>query len=163
MPFGFALRWMARFIVGCRLHFPGKRVLVGKANMKTAYRRAHLQLATAVECVDQLDGLLFLMMRFPFGGKPCPVQWRTISEPICDLANELINEFVWSPANLRSCYMTWSFQRRIALTLTRNSRRHYPLHSAYQRMQWMPLIATSTTSARSVLTSTKTEKCVLQQ
>jgi hypothetical protein len=72
--------------------------------MKTAYRRAHLQLATAVECLAQLDGLLFMMLRFPFCGKPCPAQWCTISEPICDLANELIHDALWSPSNLRSCY-----------------------------------------------------------
>jgi hypothetical protein len=57
---------MIHFIVGCRLHFPGKRILIEKSDMKTAYRRAHLQLARAVECLAQLDGLLFMMLRFTF-------------------------------------------------------------------------------------------------
>jgi hypothetical protein len=102
--FGFALRRMIHFIFGCRIHFPGKRILIGKADMKTAYRRAHLQLATVVECSSQLNGLLFMMLRSPFDGKPCPTQWCTISEPICVLANELIHDALWSPSNLRSCY-----------------------------------------------------------
>jgi hypothetical protein len=72
--------------------------------MNMAYRQAHLQLATSIECVAQLDGLLLMMMRLPFGEKPCPAQWCTILEPICDLANELIHNVSWSPANLQSCY-----------------------------------------------------------
>jgi hypothetical protein len=72
--------------------------------MKTAYRQAHLQLATAVECLAQLEGLLFTKLRFPFGGKPCPAQWCTISEPIYDLANELIHNASWSQSNLRPCH-----------------------------------------------------------
>jgi hypothetical protein len=51
-----------------------------------------------------LDGLLFMMLRFPFGGKPCPAQWCMISEPICDLENELIHDASWYPNDLQSCY-----------------------------------------------------------
>jgi hypothetical protein len=102
--FWFALRHMVHFIVGCRLHFPEKLVLIDKADMKTAYRRVRLQLVVLVECIPQLDRLLFMMSRFPFRGKPCPAQWCTISEPICDLATELIHEAYWSPDSLRSCY-----------------------------------------------------------
>jgi hypothetical protein len=40
--FGFVLRHMIQFIVGCCLHFPGKRVMIGKGDMNTAYRRDHL-------------------------------------------------------------------------------------------------------------------------
>jgi hypothetical protein len=80
--FRFALRCMINFIVGCHLHFPGERILIGKSDMKTAYIRAHLQLATAAKCIAQLDVLLFMMVCFPFGGKPCPAQWCAMSEPI---------------------------------------------------------------------------------
>jgi hypothetical protein len=45
-----------------------------------------------------------MVLRFPFRGKPFPAQWCTISELICDLANELIHDASWSPSNLRSCY-----------------------------------------------------------
>jgi hypothetical protein len=73
--FGFALRRMIHLIVGCQLHFPGKRILIGKADMKTVYRLAHLQLMAVVECMARLDGLLFMMLRFPFDGNPFPSQW----------------------------------------------------------------------------------------
>jgi hypothetical protein len=74
--FGFALHHMVHFIVGCRLHFPEKSVLIDKADMKTAYRWVHLQLL--VECISQLDGLLFMMPCFHFDGDPFPTQWCTI-------------------------------------------------------------------------------------
>jgi hypothetical protein len=34
--FGFALRRMVHYIVGCRIHYPGKRILMGKKNMNMA-------------------------------------------------------------------------------------------------------------------------------
>jgi hypothetical protein len=49
--FGFALRWMVQFIVGCQIPYPGKIILMGKADMKPAYRRADLHLDTAVACL----------------------------------------------------------------------------------------------------------------
>jgi hypothetical protein len=93
---------MTHCIVGCQINYPVRRILMGKYDMKTAYCRAHLQLSTAVECLAQLDGLLLIWS--PFGGKPCPAQWCTISEPICDLANEMIHDPTWDQSSMSSCY-----------------------------------------------------------
>jgi hypothetical protein len=101
--FGFALRWMVYYIVGCQIHYQGKMILRGKYDMKTAYHQAHLQLATSVACLDQLDGMLYMMLRFPFGGA-FPAQWCTITEPIFDLANEMIHYPTWNQSSLLSCY-----------------------------------------------------------
>jgi hypothetical protein len=77
---------------------------MSKYDMKMAYCRAHLQLATTVACLAQLDGMLYIMLYFPFGGKPCPAQWCTISAPICDLTNELIHHPTWDRSSMLSCY-----------------------------------------------------------
>jgi hypothetical protein len=58
----------------------------------------------SAECLNQLEGLLLMMLCFPFGGKLRPSQWCSIYEPICDLENELIQDPTWSRKTLKSWY-----------------------------------------------------------
>ena len=49
-------------------------------------------------------GVVFLLIaiRLTFGGKPCPFEWCSIAEPICDLANDLIECEDWDTYNIQS-------------------------------------------------------------
>ena len=41
-------------------------------------------------------------IRLTFGGKVCPHDWCALAEPICDLANELIENEQWDPYDLQA-------------------------------------------------------------
>jgi hypothetical protein len=104
LVFGFALQRFIHYIVSCRWHFPNQRILLGKFDWKSAYKGAHLRLSTAVECMTCFEDLSFMALRYTFGGRPCPSDWCSISESVCDLANELIQDPNWDHISLKSCY-----------------------------------------------------------
>ena len=93
-------------IVATRKRFPGARILGNKADFKSAYRRQHLAGRAALHSVTQanLNNSSFILMalRLTFGGRVCPFDWCTISEPIVDLANALLNCRDWDPDSLHS-------------------------------------------------------------
>ena len=45
---------------------------------------------------------LLIAIRLTFGGKFCPHEWCALAEPICDLANEIIENEQWNPYVLQS-------------------------------------------------------------
>jgi hypothetical protein len=45
-------------------------------------------------------GILLMMLRLSFGGKPCPSEWGVILETICDLANAILHNNDWDPDKL---------------------------------------------------------------
>ncbi len=87
--FGRALRRLINWAVAARKIYPNKRILATKLDVKAAYRRCHLNAATAVQTCTQIpsEGLALLMLQLTFGGAPCPSEWGSIAELICDLAN----------------------------------------------------------------------------
>ena len=95
--YGHALRRLIHLVVKMRTEHPSTRILIGKFDLKAAYRRAHLSAATALESMTILDDLLHVSLRMTFGGAPCPPQWGCFSETICDVANDLINCPAWDP------------------------------------------------------------------
>ena len=94
------------YIVACRRHFPNKRILLRKDDFKSAYRRQHLNAKTAMQCIMQVvkENIVYLLIaiRLTFGGKVCPHEWCALAEPICDLANEIIENEQWDPYVLQS-------------------------------------------------------------
>jgi hypothetical protein len=42
------------------------------------------------------------MLRLTFGGSPCPLEWGSIAESICDLANAILLSNEWDPLSLQS-------------------------------------------------------------
>ena len=42
------------------------------------------------------------MLRLTFGGAPCPLEWGSIAESICDLANAILLNDGWDPLSLQS-------------------------------------------------------------
>ncbi len=41
-----------------------------------------------------------MMLRLFFGGAPCPLEWGTISESVCDLINAILQHDNWDPLTL---------------------------------------------------------------
>ena len=48
------------------------------------------------------EGLALLMLRLTFRGAPCPSEWGSIAESICDLANAILLNNEWNPLSLQS-------------------------------------------------------------
>ena len=94
------------YIIGCRQRHPSTRILISKIDWETAYRRQHLNSATAVKSLTQviINGITILLMalRLTFGGKPCPSDWGCISEPVADLATDILHCPDWDPTKLHS-------------------------------------------------------------
>ena len=93
-------------IVATRKRLPFTRILGNKGDFKSAYRRQHLAGKAALHSVTQanLDNNTFILMALclTFGGRVCPFDWCSISEPIVDLANALLDCKDWDPDLLHS-------------------------------------------------------------
>ena len=70
--YGRVLLRLAHYIVHLRTKYPDKRILVGKYDLKAAYRRAHLSGPSVAECLTIFEGRLYASLRFTFGGSPFP-------------------------------------------------------------------------------------------
>jgi hypothetical protein len=77
--FGVAIQSMIHNTVYCRWIHPSKRMMMGKYNLKSAYRRAHNSAAVALDSMAQFDGILFIALHQTFGGKPNPALWSGVS------------------------------------------------------------------------------------
>ena len=79
-----------------------KRILIGKTNLDTAYRRIHANAKTASTCISIVDELAFLCLRSPFGTTPAPSEYATVSEAAIDLGNNLLQDKSWDTDDLNS-------------------------------------------------------------
>jgi hypothetical protein len=99
---GFALSRLLHYIVDLRSRHPTRPILIGKIDLKAAYRRAHLHPNTVAEFLTVFDGRLNASLRMTFGGAAFPSMWSNCSEIIGDLANDLILCPDWNPNELHS-------------------------------------------------------------
>ena len=99
MVFGQCLRRMINWTVAARLKYPHLKIYASKIDYKSAFRRMHLAWMTALRTATQLPGdkLAIISLRLTFGGRPCPSEWNTLSESVCDLANALMEDPDWDP------------------------------------------------------------------
>jgi hypothetical protein len=98
-----ALSQMIHWILEVRARYPLLQILLTKTDWKAAYRRAHLQANTAVQCATHLPGgFLLIPLHMNFGGAPCPSSWSCISDTACNLATDLANHPNWEPKKLHS-------------------------------------------------------------
>lgn len=100
--FGDCIRRIIHYIVGLRRRHPHVAIFIAKFDWKAAYRRAHFNAATAMECVTAFGNLALMSLRLTFGGAPCPSLWSIYSEICCDLANDLIRCEEWDVDALAS-------------------------------------------------------------
>ena len=100
--YGFCIYKLVHYILSLRTHFPSRRIFLSKIDWKSAYRRAHLHWATAIQSMSQDGNYLHIALRATFGGTPNPYDWSVISESVTDLANLLMNDPDWDPSILHS-------------------------------------------------------------
>jgi hypothetical protein len=62
----------------------------------------HLNWLTVLRSCTQLpeDELAVLALRLTFGGRPCPPEWGSLSESVCDLSNAILCDPAWNPLEL---------------------------------------------------------------
>ena len=101
--FGRALRRLINWAVAARKLYPNKRILATKLDVKAAYQRCHLHASIATQTCTQIpsEGLALMMLRLTFGGAPCPSEWGSIAESICDLANAILLSNDWDHLSLQ--------------------------------------------------------------
>jgi hypothetical protein len=49
-----------------------------------------------------IEGFALMMLWLTFGGAPCPSEWESIAESICNLANAILLSNDWDPLSLQS-------------------------------------------------------------
>jgi hypothetical protein len=96
--FGRALLRHVHQIVALRHRYPNESILQSKVDVKSAYRRLHNAIATAVAAMVLVGAYLLVALRLTFGGSPNPSRWSDLSEIACDLANDLAHNPGWDPA-----------------------------------------------------------------
>ena len=101
--FGRTMRRLLNWVVAAQKLYPNKGILATKLDVKAAYQRCHLNTAIAVQTCTQIpsEGLALLMLRLTFGGAPCPSEWGSIAESICDLANAILLNDKWNHVSLQ--------------------------------------------------------------
>jgi hypothetical protein len=98
--YGHMLLRCIHYIVQLRIANPNLPIVMQKADFKSAYRRVHLNAATASQCMSQIKHpdhphIVLLPLRLTFGGSACPSEWCVVSELITDLANRILNHEHW--------------------------------------------------------------------
>ena len=95
--YGHALLRLIHYIVACNEKYINKRILLSKFDLKSAYRRCHMNYDIAIQSFTQdptLD-IAMLTLRLTFGGTPNPNNFGLISETICDL-NHFLSNTKWN-------------------------------------------------------------------
>jgi hypothetical protein len=100
--YGGCLSRTLHYIVSLRLRHPNTRILGGKSDIKSAYKRITLHGETAVRCTMMCEQYGLLSLRLTFGGSPCSNEWCIFAELCTDLANDLLHCTEWDPNLLHS-------------------------------------------------------------
>jgi len=96
--YGHMIIRLVHYIVALQISEPNKIIFMQKTDYKSAYRRAHLHWATAIQTITRVnDDIAQIALRATFGGAPNPNEWGVLSESICDLANAILNNKDWNP------------------------------------------------------------------
>lgn len=79
-----------------------KTIYIIKYDFDAAYRRVQVCPAHAVKTMIVIGALAYLLSRLPFWVEVGPSKYSAISEGIFDLANDLLEDKSWNPAEVRS-------------------------------------------------------------
>ena len=80
--------------MAARKKYPNQKYLHTKIDYKSAYRRCHLNENTTIQTLIQLPdkNLAIVSLGLTFGGAPGPYEWGVLSETICDLVMEILQD-----------------------------------------------------------------------
>mmetsp|Transcript_24276 Transcript_24276/g.35973 ORF Transcript_24276/g.35973 Transcript_24276/m.35973 type:complete len:268 (+) Transcript_24276:414-1217(+) len=100
--FGACIKRVVNWAVGARKKYPKRRTLAIKVDYRLAYRRDHLNAEMAIQTCTQLpeENLAIISLRLTFGGSPGPYEWGVLSEFICKLVNEILQNERWDQEKL---------------------------------------------------------------
>lgn len=96
--YSFVLCRLIHYVINVRRLLPTTKIFTCKIDLDAAYHCCSMPVATSWESMMIYDGLLFVALRLPFGGSPCP-KWSVISETITDLANSILHNPFWDHEN----------------------------------------------------------------
>ena len=104
--YGHMLSRVIHYILWLRQKFPHTRILISKADIDSAYRRAHVTERAAAKTITWFQSgdqkMLLLCLRLIFGGTPGPSLFSTISECLTNLVNAILRLQDWNPTSLSS-------------------------------------------------------------
>ena len=107
--FGHALLRIIHRIVHLRKLHPSKIIWIRKEDLKSAYRRMHVNGKTALQAAVQMkiNGIDFILipLRLPFGGSICPSEFCLLSDMMTDAINDLLASKDWNPREVHSNYV----------------------------------------------------------
>ena len=85
-----------------RLTYPHLMILLIKYDLDAAYRRLHLTALMALLTITIIKEIAYILLRLPFGVANGPNDYGTISEPIFDLTNEILQDETFNPSEIHS-------------------------------------------------------------
>ena len=107
--FGHALVRIIHYIVNTRSRFPNKKIWIRKEDLKSAYRRMHLNAETSFQSAIKIKirgkWYIFISARLPFGGSPCPNDFCLLSDIMTDTVNDLLDCNEWQWNEIHSSYL----------------------------------------------------------
>lgn len=71
--------------------------MITKLDIDTAYQRCHVVAKFAVTTITIIKNIAYILLRLPFGVANGPSNFGTISEPIMDLSNDILQDTTWDP------------------------------------------------------------------
>lgn len=107
--FGYAILRIIHYILHLRKMHSDKKILLRKDDLKSAYKRCHLDAISAKRSAIRVKirelVLLLISLRLPFGGAPGPSEFGVLSDIIADTTNDLYRCEDWDPKELRSDFV----------------------------------------------------------
>ena len=104
--FGHCLSRVIHQIVALRMKYPDKKIFIRKEDLKSAYRRMHLEaksaLRSAVRVKFEEAWYVLISLRLPFGGSSCPPDFCLMSDIVCDVTNDLLLCKNWNESKVYS-------------------------------------------------------------
>ena len=108
--FGHAFIRIIHYIVKTRSRHPDKKIWIRKEDLKSAYRRMHVNAKTSLKSAIRMKvdeaWFIFISLRLPFGGAPCPNDFCLLSDIITDTINDLLNCSDWNWEDIHSPYLS---------------------------------------------------------
>lgn len=95
------LRYLHR-IHDIRLRNPKKRILQGKTDLDSAFRRIHVYVWHSLLATTIVNAIAYILSRLPFGVSEGPGQHDIPSNMIVDLAQQILDDPTWDPSILHS-------------------------------------------------------------
>ena len=104
--FSFVLSRIILYIVSLCAKYPFRCIWIRKEDIKSAFRRLHLDSITAVRSAVRvnLNNNMYILvsLRMPFGGATCPTEFTVVADLMADTINDLLTDTAWIHSKIYS-------------------------------------------------------------